>query len=501
MYRAVIVDDEPFMLEGMRLMVDWQRCGFELCGEAASAQEALHLVDSLRPHLLITDIRMPGMLGTDLASIISHYHPEVIILFFSVFKDFSYAQSAIRAHAFGYLVKPIDVEEVHDTLLRVKTELDSRAVLEPSGATQAVMLRDQVLRRIALGDDSPESLMRASVLLLLKHGDPCYCAVLARALGPIPENVKLLLTTCGAVPFQLSPGQYGLGFQQFERDLPALIRLMNGLAETVPLRLSVGRVYRGAEGFARSLREALDAQGVLFEHHGVLRLYRAFDTRTAEWLAKWQPSALREAVVSCRPDHLDAALAHWRKSFPNACPDLFALRYLAATLDAMLPAVDAIRGGSFLKPLWQEENLSPAAWTDAFCHTLHQTQDALQPGQNDDWPEPVQAAMQAIRTQYAQTLSMGGIAEKLHLNPAYLGQLVRRYTGATFHRQLLDTRLEHACVLLRQTSLPVGEIAMDVGFRDVDYFSQQFRGRMGMSPGAYRNAEATIKENAHAPNQ
>ena len=77
--------------------------------------------------------------------------------------------------------------------------------------------------------------------------------------------------------------------------------------------------------------------------------------------------------------------------------------------------------------------------------------------------------------------SMGGIAEKLHLNPAYLGQLVRRYTGATFHRQLLDTRLEHACVLLRQTSLPVGEIAMDVGFRDVDYFSQQFRGRLGMA--------------------
>ena len=107
---------------------------------AASAQEALRLVDTLRPHLVITDVRMPGMLGTDLASIISHYHPEVIILFFSGFKDFTYAQAAIRSHAFGYLVKPIDIDEVHGTLLRVKAELDTRAAEEPSGATMAVIM-------------------------------------------------------------------------------------------------------------------------------------------------------------------------------------------------------------------------------------------------------------------------------------------------------------------------------------------------------------------------
>ena len=126
MFRAVIVDDEPFMLEGMRMMIDWQRCGFTLSGEACSAQDALHLVDTLQPHLLITDVRMPGMLGTDLAAIVSRYHPNTLILFFSGHRDFSYAQSAIRSHAFGYLVKPIDVEEVEATLLRAKAVLDAR---------------------------------------------------------------------------------------------------------------------------------------------------------------------------------------------------------------------------------------------------------------------------------------------------------------------------------------------------------------------------------------
>ena len=87
LYRVVIVDDEPFMLEGMRLMIDWEKHGFSICGEASNAQDALHLVDAFKPHLLITDVRMPGMMGTDLAGIIHHYHPQTIVLFYSGWKS------------------------------------------------------------------------------------------------------------------------------------------------------------------------------------------------------------------------------------------------------------------------------------------------------------------------------------------------------------------------------------------------------------------------------
>jgi AraC-like DNA-binding protein len=72
--------------------------------------------------------------------------------------------------------------------------------------------------------------------------------------------------------------------------------------------------------------------------------------------------------------------------------------------------------------------------------------------------------------------------------------------GTTFHRLLLMTRIDNACLLLRQTVSPIGEIAGTVGFRDVDYFSHLFRSRMGMSPVAYRSATA-VKENIHATHQ
>jgi len=500
LYRAVIVDDEPFMLEGMRLMIDWKRCGFTLCGEARTAQDALHLVDTLQPHLLITDVRMPGILGTDLAAIVNRYHPGVLILFFSGYRDFSYAQSAIRSHAFGYLVKPIDTEEVESTLLKIKAELDERQAEAARSSGRTPILSDQVFSRIACGDDSPESLLRAGVLMKLQPDDPCYCAVLQHRRGAMPEAARLVLSSFHAAVFELSPKEYGLAFRQIERDLPMLERLTAMLKDPESFTLSVGGVYPGAQGFQKSLLEALDAQGVLYETSGSLRLYQSFDAGTAAWLDHARLFALMDALIHGGGKALESEIAALHRAAAQDRPSLFALRCMASTLDAMLPVATSDLRIALSHPLWQQDAEEQNAWLNAFCDHLRALQRAMLPGTETALPPPVQATLAAIRTRYAQSLNLSQIAGEQHMNPAYLGQLVRKHTGATFHRQLLMTRIEHACLLLRQTAAPVGEIAQSVGVHDVDYFSQQFRNRMGMSPVAYRNAVAR-EEDAHAPHQ
>jgi AraC-like DNA-binding protein len=214
-----------------------------------------------------------------------------------------------------------------------------------------------------------------------------------------------------------------------------------------------------------------------------------------------QPSALHDAVRDEQPEKLAGALVALRRNAAEAAPSLFALRYLAAMLDSLLAADTRFRAASPLRALWQSDALDPPAWLDAFAQRLTALQAQARSDADVSVPTPVQAALAAIRTRYAEPLSMAGIAEELHMNAAYLGQLVRRYTGETFHHRLLAARVGRACVLLRQTAQPVGEVALEVGFRDVDYFSQQFRGRMGMSPVAYRNAEAAGKGDTLAPHQ
>lgn len=126
MYRAIIVDDEPFTREGMRLMIDYARYGFTLAGEAADAEQAIALIDDIKPHLMITDVMMPGIQGTELAALVAKWRPEMLMIFISGYRNFSFAKAAIRAHALGYLVKPIDADAVHALLALAKDTLNAR---------------------------------------------------------------------------------------------------------------------------------------------------------------------------------------------------------------------------------------------------------------------------------------------------------------------------------------------------------------------------------------
>ena len=498
MYRVAIVDDEPFMLEGMRLMIDWEKHGFYVCGEAANAQEALHLIDAFKPHLLITDVRMPGMMGTDLAGIVHHYHPQTIVLFYSGYRDFAFAQSAIRSQAFGYLVKPIDKDEVHKTLEAVKAELDARITDQAEGERMPV-LRDHVMRRIANGDTGEECLLRAGVLLDIKRGEPCYCAVITLPQKALPEGALLMIANYGGVPFLLSANQCGLCLKQFDRDFAKLQSLQKLLEQSfgVAAQISVGSVGRGAEGFGRSLCEALDAMGVLFEPHGALRMYRPMDAAVSNWMALAAPSALVEALIKGRGEELQELMNRLRAVVKERQPALFFLRYMAKTVETMLllgrpESGRPPQGAQNLRALWSEQAMGQEEWMNAFCGAIMSYQTA---GENEGgYPAPVRAVLDTLDKEYDKALSISGIAAELHMNPAYLGQLILRTTGKAFHTLLLDTRVNHACRLLRQTSHPVGEIAFAVGFRDVDYFSRQFRARMSMSPNAYRGLDGGKEE-------
>ena len=78
MYRALIVDDEPLMLEGMRLMVDWQRHGFAMPQEADSGRQALELIRCEKPDLVITDLNMPGLGGVELSELCRREFPDML---------------------------------------------------------------------------------------------------------------------------------------------------------------------------------------------------------------------------------------------------------------------------------------------------------------------------------------------------------------------------------------------------------------------------------------
>jgi two-component system response regulator YesN len=115
-YRAVIFDDEPWSREVVKSLGRWDELGLEVVGEADDGNAGLRSIAELGPDIVITDMRMPGMDGTELLRRIATEHPNVRIVVMSGYDDFAYLRQALQSRAEDYLLKPIDPDELNRTL-------------------------------------------------------------------------------------------------------------------------------------------------------------------------------------------------------------------------------------------------------------------------------------------------------------------------------------------------------------------------------------------------
>ena len=126
MYPLIIVEDEPILLNGLAKLVERTTAEFQVTGKASDAIEAMELITTLAPALVITDIRMPKIDGLELCSWIRDRQPEIKVIIASGYSDFAYAQQAIRLGVVDFLLKPVKSEELSKALGKVKDLIDER---------------------------------------------------------------------------------------------------------------------------------------------------------------------------------------------------------------------------------------------------------------------------------------------------------------------------------------------------------------------------------------
>lgn len=112
----LVVDDEALFRQGLIHLVRNNPLGWEVVGEAADGEEAIQAVHSRTPDLIITDINMPVMDGLDLAERIHESGLDIMIIILTGYREFEYAQRAIRYGAIEFLLKPFSLDEACQVL-------------------------------------------------------------------------------------------------------------------------------------------------------------------------------------------------------------------------------------------------------------------------------------------------------------------------------------------------------------------------------------------------
>lgn len=121
--RAIVVEDEEKIGRYIGNKIESLDASVSVAGLAANGAEALALIEKCRPQIVFTDISMPVMDGLELAKAIRYHYPGIAVVIISGYSEFSYAQQAIQYGVFNYILKPIEEEELADTLYDIRKSL------------------------------------------------------------------------------------------------------------------------------------------------------------------------------------------------------------------------------------------------------------------------------------------------------------------------------------------------------------------------------------------
>lgn len=517
MIKVLLVDDEVFARKGLSALIPWSDLGCEIVGEADDGEEALKLIEALRPDVVVTDIRMPVMDGLKLIGHIREKgdeSPKFIII--SGYNDFKYAQQAVRYGVQDFILKPIDEDEMSEALTRIKELLEKE---REGRGTPRTELDAATLDGWASGGDSDAEAAAYGIrpdaeygcLLIERNNRFCgqdresvdRLAELKRSLGghlALERQSKLYDvdgSTFGLLVAAESPGGTEC---HWETLATTLLWAMPG--DVRPhMRVYVGRPGIGATGVAESHRTAKEAmqykyalndrQAIVYEQVAAISLcYRQSDSKLNAELMEAVEEADEPAMLSAidklfetftrerfAPESVQAAVASCVLGVTRVVRELEGDENELASLKAMMQ--------------WSNEPRTLAGLRGMIVAFVQESVAYIVDKRKSRAKGGIHKVKQYIESHYHQNMSLKSISKTFFMNPVYLGQLFKKTYGVYFNDFLLDIRIQEAKRLLRQTDLKVYEVAERVGFGNPDYFVTQFEKVEHKTPTEYKNGILT----------
>ena len=483
MYRVMLVDDEYMILEGLKWIIPWQELGFEIVNTARSAQEALAYLADHEIDLLMTDITMPEMSGIELIATAQRRGGTFMSLILSGYQEFEYVKQGLELQVKNYLVKPVNREELLQSVKSIKEDLDAK---KQSEVQNERYLEANLIRWLndELNEQEYAELMQQYTGV--REGD--FTVVVVKGATPRLEAISQQLIS---QPLQIrsTMAQQRLTIifkgsrQQVFIQLHEIERLLAGQ----------GKIYLG---------ETVPEWENIYESYEKVKQRRALEAFYKELLPQDQLQEARSSAEELTFLSFNKALMIGdRQTILDELAQIFDqlvqlqasptyVRYVVFLLFA-----DIYRQYPELSPAEYEEFVERIRQSDDLAE-LNQLLQALLAdlkGQNaiQHYSDSVQQALTMIDQRYKEELNLKLVAEELHLHVAYFGQVFKKETQRSFSQVLNQVRTKQAQKLLLYTEKTISEIAEEVGFNNTNYFSKMFKKLNGITPKEFREQYKT----------
>ncbi len=506
MIKIVIADDEDIVREGLKHIIDWRELGFYICGEAADGDEALAQINRYQPGVVLLDVRMPSMNGTELIQAAREEGFEGDFIFLSGYSDFTYAQTALQYGASYYLTKPINEEELEKAVLAVREKILHTHEKESNYNQYIEKARLAVIRDLLLGNKMQERMNYSELGLYASvYQVVIYCSYMP--FYPAYDFAGLLRTanrdhiafeevSLGSRKVILLKGSYAL-----DKFRNCIMHYERGTQKGSPLD-SVFVVYG---------RTVSSIQDICLSYQDCRRLMeRRFYCRPNQHvLAPEEISELTgeqgmdgKAMEAYRDRLLDSIWAKKRSLLFQTLEEME--QALASNneneekakhflIDIFLQVKQAVadRYPHISIPFAPNASIMALIEKKSYLFEIiqyfaEQTDMILRAVGESSNDVIFNDIVDYIDHNYDHSLRLEELASLFGYNASYLGKLFTKKMGKNFNAYLDEVRIRHAVRLLESTDLKIYEISARVGYGNVNYFYQKFHNIMGDSPSGYK---------------
>jgi len=129
MYKVMIIDDEPIIVEGLSKSIDWEKYNCQVIATAHNGREGKKLIEEKRPDMVFLDICMPEMDGLTMVAALQSEYKDMLVTVLTGFRDFEYAQRALHLGVCRFLLKPSNMTELEEAISYMVSRLDEQGGL------------------------------------------------------------------------------------------------------------------------------------------------------------------------------------------------------------------------------------------------------------------------------------------------------------------------------------------------------------------------------------
>lgn len=532
MLNVLIVDDEPYIRQGLNVIIDWEAEGFCITGEAANGGEALSMLEKQHFDLIIADIRMPVMGGIELLKQTRERElSKARFVILSGHFEFEYAKEAIRYSCTDYILKPINEQELIALLRKIAVDYAKCRVAEDLEKVRDRAMLERHMSSVILGKFD-------SINLDYIH-----------AHLDLGERLRYI-----NIELDMSDERVRVADEQAKRSMQRklydhLRRVMDNNSPHIIFDVNkyagcydVGFVYSANLADAQSMTEhqyfdwfagkassvdfgitiqagcevlSLEKLSDSFQSATIAKLIKNFSDGGFSLTGEHAQSAKQYVDGGCveqkrRMDDLIASIERGDKQdvelsvsnlylqMSDSSMDyksielnmnyvMFNLLHLAAARDPN------INQGEIVNYIFEnafDRGVSRGSQSHFLSFCLQYT-DYLAQLNSPATSNVIAKIEQEVKEGYMQNISLKSLSEKYYINSAYLGQLFKKHYGSSFKDYLNSERINVAADMMLHTDKRVYEISEAVGYQSLDYFISKFVAAKGHTPTQYRKRFAT----------